>query len=747
MRKLHFTCMIPALALVSAPALAQEAGDKPVDNGDIIVTANRTESLASKTPVALTAVSGAALVSQGITNPTALAETVPNLSIDRANGLQITIRGVTSTDGTEKGDPSAAFMQDGIYIARPQVQEVSFFDIGRIEVLRGPQGTLYGRNTTAGVVNLISAKPKLGKFEGSVDLNYGNYSTFQATGVINVPVSDSIALRGAVNYDRRDSYLKAGTGFTSKLSPFKENLSVRGSALFDLGGGELVVRADYSDIGGQNVNALPLTNVYSGVTTNFVDPVYIGGDRSSSELRTLNVPSAFGTDRNNKTWGVMADFSYDLGPVTVNYLGSYREFERHEDGINIRGLGARAIPTRFDGTYWQQSHELRLATNGDGPLKAQVGGYYFEERSGIGFYLFGLLNPTPNQLGYVFGFPQNPTKAKSYAGFAQTTYSATDALRFTAGIRYSHDDKSRIGNTVTCSTVACNAPGDTKSNNNAARSFSKTTWRLGFDYDVNPTTLFYGTVSTGYKAGGFNDGCNTAENASCNQNRTLGALYYEPETLTAYEVGVKTRLGDGVRVNLSGFHYDYKNLQVSQVATCTPAGGQCQVTTNAATAKVDGIELESNIQAGDNDKIDLAVAWLNARYGNFKPNLIISGATVERDWKGFDLDRSPRWTINLNYIHTFDLGSVGSLDAQVRTRISTSYELAGLANVQQLKQPGFSKTDANLTYNSPDKTYYFQLFVKNLEDNVTVSSIAPGANGTVQLADPRTYGVRAGMKF
>lgn len=443
----------------------------------------------------------------------------------------------------------------------------------------------------------------------------------------------------------------------------------------------------------------------------------------------------------------MADFSYDLGPVTVNYLGSYREFERHEDGINIRGLGARAIATRFDGEYWQQSHELRLATNGDGPLKAQIGGYYFEEKSGIGFYLLGLLNPTPNAPGYVFGFPQDPTKAKSYAGFAQATYSLQDSLRFTAGIRYSHDDKSRIGNTVTCSTVACNLPTDSKANNNAARSFSKTTWRLGLDYDVNATTLLYATVSTGYKAGGFNDGCNTAENAACNQNRTLGALYYEPETLTSYEAGLKTRLGGGVRLNLSGFHYDYKNLQVSQVATCTPAGGQCQVTTNAATAKVDGIELESNIQAGDNDHFDVAVAWLNARYGNFKPNLIISGATVERDWKGLDLDRSPRWTVNLNYVHTFDIGSAGTIDAQIRTRISTSYQLAGLANVQQLKQPGFSKTDANLTYNAPDKNYYFQLFVKNLEDNVTVSSIASGANGTVQLADPRTYGVRAGIKF
>ncbi|MCY1672772.1 TonB-dependent receptor [Novosphingobium sp. SL115] len=742
------------MALIATPALAQnaqanaQADDQPASGiADIVVTANRTESLASKTPIALTAVSGEALVSQGITNPTALAETVPNLSIDRANGLQITIRGVTSTDGTEKGDPSAAFMLDGVYIARPQVQEVSFFDIGRVEVLRGPQGTLYGRNTTAGVVNVLSAKPKLGEFGGSLDLTYGNYDTLQATGVLNVPVSETIALRAAVNYDRRDSYLRAGTGFTTKLSPFKDNLSFRGSALFDLGGGELVIRGDYSNIDGQNINSLPLTNVYSNVTTNFVNPTYIGGDKSSGALRTLNVPSNFDAARNNNTWGVMADFSYDLGPVSVNYLGSYREFERHEDGINIRSLGARAIATRFDGGYWQQSHELRFSTNGDGPLKAQVGGYYFQEKSGIGFYLLGLLSPTPNTTGYVFGFPQDPTKAKSYAGFAQATYSATDALRFTAGIRYSHDDKSRVGNTVTCSTVACNLPTDTKSNNNAARSFSKTTWRVGLDFDASDTTLLYATVSTGYKAGGFNDGCNTAENASCNQNRTLGALYYEPETLTSYEAGIKTRIGDSVRLNLSGFHYDYKNLQVSQVATCTPGGGQCQVTTNAATAKVDGIEMEANIQASENDRFDMAVAWLDARYGTFAPSLIVSGATVVQNWEGYALDRSPRWTVNLGYTRTFDLGSVGSLQAQVRTRISTAYKLAGLANVQQLTQPGFSKTDANLTYNEPNEKWYVQAFVKNLENNVTVSSIAPGANGTVQLADPLTYGMRAGFKF
>lgn len=167
MRQAILIAAISTAALAAVPAAAQTPGEPPaaeddaaeeeIPSGEIVVTASRFESLASKTPVALTAITGEGLLSQGIVNPTGLAEVVPNLHIDRANGgLQITIRGVTSTDTTEKGDPSAAFLLDGIYIARPQAQEVSFYDIQRIEVLRGPQGTLYGRNTTAGLINVIT---------------------------------------------------------------------------------------------------------------------------------------------------------------------------------------------------------------------------------------------------------------------------------------------------------------------------------------------------------------------------------------------------------------------------------------------------------------------------------------------------------------------------------------------------------------------------------------------------------------
>ena len=190
-----------AMPCLASAALAQTAESAESD-GDIVVTATRTESLLSKTPLAVTAIKGDDLARAGISNPTQLDTAVPNLAITRYNGLQITIRGVTSADNTEKGDPSAAFMLNGIYIARPQAQEVSFFDIDRVEVLRGPQGTLYGRNSTAGVVNVLTTRPK-STFGGSFDVSYGSYNTINANGVLNIPVGSTLTVRAAASLDSR----------------------------------------------------------------------------------------------------------------------------------------------------------------------------------------------------------------------------------------------------------------------------------------------------------------------------------------------------------------------------------------------------------------------------------------------------------------------------------------------------------------------------------------------------------------
>jgi iron complex outermembrane recepter protein len=741
---------VSLLALTTAPAFAQEiAAEEAAPEGDIIVTANRTESLASKTPVSLTAISGEGLREAGITNPTALAEQVPSLSIDRVNGgIQLTIRGVTSTDTTEKGDPSAAFLLDGVYIARPQTQEVSFFDVSRVEVLRGPQGTLYGRNTTAGLVNVITNRPSTDALSGSVDVGYGNFGAWQATGVINAPLGENAAIRAAVNYDRRDNYLVAGPLFTGKHNPFKENLSGRVSALFKWDSGDVIIRGDYSDIGGNPFDLLPLQRFFApGVAD--VDPVYVGGSLSSRDARYLNAPIAWDLSRNNKSWGIGGELNQELGGLVLSYVGSYRKSTRDESDARISRDGVNAFRVLWDASYRQQSHELRLATNGDGPLTAQVGAYYFKEDSDIVLKLNLGANPgATGEVGTTLGFFQSPTKAKTYAFFGQATYSLTDAFRATAGVRYSHDDKSRVGFNANCTNMFfnCAPAAGALPNNNAQVTFAKTTWRLGFDYDVAPGSLLYATVSTGYKSGGFNDGCAIGSTgAGCAVAPSV--FFYSPETLTSYEAGVKARfLDNAVRLNASVFHYDYSNLQLTQALTPCPATptvltSSCSVTTNAAKAKVDGAELEGVITPSDNDRFDFTVAYLNARYDDFPVN-------ATRNLAGRALDRSPKWAFTAGYQHTFPIGE-GEIVAGIRTRVSDDYNLLAIGTRNFYRQPGFTKTDATITYNAADKRFYVQGFVKNIENAIVVTTVAgpPSVRSTAQISDPRTFGVRAGFKF
>jgi len=708
-----------------------------VAEGDIVVTAQRTSSLASKTPVALTAITGDSLTESGVTNPTQIGDVVPNISIDRANGngLQITIRGITSSDGTEKGDPSAAFMLDGTYIARPQAQEASFFDIARVEVLRGPQGTLFGRNTTAGLVNVITNLPSF-ELGGRVDATYGNYNQVQTTGVLNVPLSDTIAVRAAVNYDHRDSFITTGTQVGNDLDPFKDNISGRLTGLVKLGNGELVLRGDYSHLGGQLQNGVRLSNFYTN-TASGQTPLYVGSSVSSRNLRLLNDPINFGLDRNNDTWGVQADFTYDLGGVGIAYLGSYRELERAEDTAYLRNNNT-VIRSRLDGQYKQTSQELRLYTTGTGPVKAQAGAYYFYDESSLRQDLYGLLAATPNTVGYVYRFDRDPAKNTSYAGFGQVTWSVIDALRLTGGVRYSRDDKSRVGATRRCATLSCTGTGDLATPDNAKRSFDKVTWRAGVDFDLNPRTLLYGTVSTGYKAGGFNDGCATGT-PNCLSPVADAALYYQPETLTSYEVGFKTRLLDNaVRVNGAAFWYDYKNIQLTQISTL--CGGPCSVTTNAAVATVKGVELEGSIRPARPMLFDFSFAYLDATYDRFQLSPTV-------DFSGRDLDRAPGLTVTAGYTHTFELPGGGNIEANVRTRVVDNYQLAALATFNQYRVPSSMRSDASITFNAPDDRFYVQGFVKNIENAVVVTTVIPGTFPTANFADPRLYGVRGGVKF
>ncbi|QUD89641.1 TonB-dependent receptor [Phenylobacterium montanum] len=746
---------VPALALAAAvqPAWAADQPASPIQ--EVVVTANRTESLASKTPIALTAVTGQSLKTEGVTNPTLLAETVPNLSIDRANGLQITIRGVTSTDGTEKGDPSASFLLDGIYIARPQAQEVSFFDIDRVEVLRGPQGTLYGRNTTAGVVNVISAKPKFA-YAASADVTLGDYSTTEATAMVNLPLNDVLALRVAGNYDARDSYVTQAASQSWKLPKDKDNASARVSLLYKPNDRlNLLVRGDVSSIRGVQSNVLasnffqlPFQAPVAGERG--VDPAYVSRDASDELKKTYaDVRSAYNHD---VTWGVMGELNWSVaGHWTFTWLGGYRGYSRDDAGSSWIGAVYLSptlqpnivVPNSFTGNYNEQSQEVRVAYSGD-RLKAQAGLYYFREHYGIDFLLYGLISQTPGAPGYFFGFPQTPGGSQSVGEFGQATYSLTDRWRITAGVRATDDDKFRHGATIFHGAVGEPFNPATDSLNDAHLKTQKVTWKAGTDFDLTPATMLYFTASTGYRAGGFNDGC-AAGMPNCNNPLPTKALYYQPETLTAYEAGVKSKLlHNTLRLTADYFHYDYNNLQLSQVSNI--CGGPCQVTTNAASAEVDGLELEGLYAFDARNRFDFSATWLDARYADWE---IVSGV----NFAGLKLDHSPDVTLTAGYTYTQPLSNGASLIANVRTRYSDRYAMISTALRAQFWQPGFTKTDLSLTYSAPGDVWYLQGFVRNLEDSINVTNVAVTTNvnaftnGTVNFGDPRTWGVRFGAKF
>jgi iron complex outermembrane receptor protein len=738
MKKLLLAGTAMVFGITAAPVFAQDADDAAAA-GDIVVTATRESTLLSKTPLALTAINSEGLRDAGVTDSRSLNDLVPNLQIsENGDSARISIRGVTSSDTTEKGDPSAAFLLDGVYIARPIEVLNSFYDLERVEVLRGPQGTLYGRNTTAGVINLISARPNADKFSASADAQYGNLNAVNVTGMVNAPLGGNLAVRAAVNYDRQDSPIIQVGPVVESLNPYRNNLSARLSLGGKVGDNfDFIIRGDYSRAKGGVFNTVPLTNFFPSALVSTVDPVYVS--TGSKAQRTQPFPLAHPDSKDNEFYGVSGEFTYDLGSAAITYLGSYREAKR-QDVRNLILFGALNNSAFFFGDFKQNSHELRVSFGQGQALHGQVGAYYFHENSAIEFNLGNPLSSivVPGATG--FAFPQGPTKATSKAVFGNVTYDITPDLHITGGIRYTQDRKSRDGATVvdfpTIASSICGALRCVLNENIAARKFTKTIWKMGIDYDAPGLGLLYASVSTGYKAGGFNDGCVTGSGIGCSLD--AASLYYNPETLTAYEAGFKLRLADNaVRLNGSVFHYDYKSLQLSQIVTVpVPA----TLTRNAGVAKVDGIELDAVLTPGDNDRVELGFTYTDARYSRFDPSSTVSFA-------GRQLDHAPKYTASAGYTHTFPFDNGGKVEASIRTRLSAEYFMQDLNNLSQFRQPGYTKTNLTLTYKAPDDRFYIQGYLNNLENEITLAAAASGLGASATIEEPRTYGIRAGFKF
>ncbi|MEH3107843.1 MAG: TonB-dependent receptor [Sphingomonas fennica] len=741
----------------SAPVAAADANAAGI--ADIVVTAQRRAETLQRAAIAATAVSGNSLVNAGVSDPANLTKLVPALTVQPVGiSSSFFIRGVGATAINSFQENAIAFSVGGVFFARPTGPAGTFYDLDRVEVLKGPQGTLYGRNATGGAINLIPRRPRLGEVEADVTAEYGNYDTKKLQGGINLPIGSIAALRVAGQVVDRDGYLSDGYD-DEKTQAVRAQLLVQPSDGFSM-----LLAADYVHQGGKGVGAVLFPSPATPSVPRAKDRIGAADPQITALLRQVtfnqfsrippfsSLPPA--TIRNVVTvplqngfqdsdfYGVSLTTTGDMGFADLTTILAYRH--SNPDVLTY----APGFPGRFREEDDQMSAEVRLSSKPGTRLGYVLGAFYFyEQQDGYNNYNQGLLANTEY-------FPR--LKTASRAVFGQLTYSLTDALRLVAGGRYTEEFKRLRGSTRNTSFFVPNPPFVPINGN---LDFNKFTWKAGFEWDAAPRSLVYGNVATGFKAGGFYP--------------SAGRNTYDPETLTAYTLGSKNRFFDNrVQVNVEAFYWQYRDQQISYVGPIEATPGnfaQAGVTVNAGKARMYGAEAEFLFQPTRSDTFGATIQYLNARYQSLVYNAIsTSGAPLVTscavrpdtrvaapptrlfivDCSGKPGVYSPKWTANLNYERRFDLGEL-QLAAGARSRLETSAWL-NLDYLDYQKRRHFTATDAYLTLTPPGERWSIGGYVNNIENRAVKAGglTRPIVNTTLlTLRPPRTYGVRVGYKF
>jgi iron complex outermembrane recepter protein len=717
----------PAPEAEASKAEAPKAAAPKADTQSIVVTANKVSQSVLKVGASLSALSADDIRELGVTDAKALTDLMPNTQISQAgnSSVVVNIRGIENTNTTSLGEPAAAFHIDGIYLGRMSGAGSAFYDIERVEVLRGPQGTLYGRNANAGVVNVITKQPT-NKREGYVSAELGNLGQRRFDAAFNLPVNDALSLRAALSTNRRDGFSETKTdtnGFDENQDSIHTD-SVRLQALVKFN-----ARHSLNLSYDQSTNKTTGPNYYNlttgGIPTKLVDP-------------NVLIEGQF----NNKLSGLKAELKSDLGFANLNYLYGHRETKNKED----YSTGPLLLLTKFK--FEQDTHELRLSSNDAKSPLQWVAGYFQYKETGTdgqldGNFPFVFFGPTPGPFGPSqcggfsscypgLQFLDNLVTSESRALFGQVSYSVTDTSRVIAGARHTRDEKHRNGQQMLSGgqNYDPNDPGNLVIPLYGLASWKSNTYKLGYEQDLSASQMFYATVSTGFKAGGFNDG----------DTRTTPELIYSPEKITAYEAGLNGKFfNDALQLTSSVFHYKYSQLQKTGIVNSQA------LTTNTGTATVDGLELSARYRLTDAGRLDVALGLLKAKYKDYTtPN--------GTDYAGFKLDKTPSATLNIGYTHNWNLASGASLTGHVGTKYSSSYVTTDTGTPTaapiQFKQGSFTKSNASLTYYSADDAWDLQFYVKNIENKTQLmGSVAFFGSNFGYMSEPRTFGIRATYRF
>lgn len=728
-------CAASAAALGHLPALAQSAQAGSAPGGDqlqdIIVTAQKKSENLQNTPVAITALSSSDVADRGINSPVQLQEIVPAVRFIPADQMSIMIRGLGTTNVNPGVDSSVAYSQDGIYLAHPEALSPIMYDMQRVEVVLGPQGTLYGRNSNGGVVNFISNAPT-NQFGGYATVGGGNYSAVNAEAAINLPLNESWAMRVAGAYAKHGPYDSDGsnnqdaTAGRVKLlySPTSSPLT----AMFTVDGSR-------NDGVGNMYGAICPPGVAANIPACVGVPYtpWSGLLPASQQYNRVTV------------FGAAADIEYDLQWAKLTSLTGYKTYNFHGD-TSAPWYGGY---DHFDYEHTDQSRfftqEFRLASNTDSKVSWVTGVFYSREQqpTTVNFLYHDTI------LQALYGAPPNTyeslkfvsTLYQSEALFGDITVPLTDDFRFRGGARLTHESKDAAG--LVTSGVGQTETG-TPLYNAVVETLTKPTWKAGFDYDLTSKNMLYVTVSTGFKSGGVN-----------NLPSASGMSTYAPETILAYEFGSKNRfLDDRVQLNASVFRYDYKGYQtyLPYAPTSGPlAGTTLFPTVNSQSSTYQGGEIQALVLATPVDKISVNMNFLDNRYNTFVVTL--PGASTY-DQSGREVGLSPKATYTLAYDHTFNLPNGDTLNLAANSLYSEHQLVSGTyGDNLNYVQPAYHKSGANLTYHSSNN-WTVRAYVRNIENKATINVIQNGypvgaqANEVnVMLDPPRTYGGEISKQF
>jgi iron complex outermembrane receptor protein len=725
-----------AAALPLRVAQAQDTGSEAALQ-EIVVTAQKRAENIQDTPIAMSAVTGESLENLNVANIGTLATFSPSLVYSEAGGeAQLYIRGIGSNIFSVGVDQSVATHIDGVYVGRANMGLTQFLDVERVEILRGPQGTLYGRNATGGAINLISRQPT-DEVEGYGTILFGSFDRREIRAALSGPLAEGWSARVAVRGVKDN-------GYTEDLDPRGANRiddtdlkAVRGTLKWANDAVTATLSGDYSESSTGNTSIYPIDNV--GLAES------LGAVPTGDIHKTRNNTPSF---HDWQTGGLTLNVDWKINDnLTLTSLTGYREWDS-DFLFNTDGTEIEVTRSSFIYGSSQKSTELRLA--GDQSWgNWLVGAFWFDEDKfgGLGLVRAGFTPPTVQPpRSFIFLADGSGTAS---AVFGQATWNLTDQWSITGGLRYNEEEKDDLlqNSTLLPDTELLGLfsprpfPAATAgTTRNASRKWTAWTPKVGIDWRPSDDQLYYLSYSEGFKSGGFND---------------LSVINppFDPEYVKSYEIGAKTEwLDNTLRLNASAFYYDYTDLQVSVFASL--GNITTTFTTNAAEATVQGVELE--LQARPVANLDLAasIAYLDATYDNFvtpygtctAANAAADARCVGRaglprliDASGNRLNNAPELKGTMSAGYRIDLASGGrvSLFAQVSHQGRVFFLPA---NTTVMSQEAFTLVDARVSYTTENGAFEVAGFGRNLTDEEYFQNIVQFTSTSDARRDPFNIG-------